>query len=316
MNEKKLIGIVLSLLMMCSLLPAFRALPADASAQSENPFNKQDDAEVPYDRSRWIQPVDWNTPTVDPRDYEGGVMLFFDKIGLEPEYAPGKIQRVYFSCIGAEEPVNNVKFHFFYDTRLTVVKNTKGNVITPGKALADFTTGSAMIEEGQIAFYAVSNEAKSVKGCIFTIDFLVPEDAEAGELYPFGLAYVDDGIVCDTFLNSPKNEAGILQMTYVFTKGIYNGYIKIIGEKKKPEPLKGDVNGDGEVGADDAQLTLIEYVNTIAGFAGSFTDVQKQAGDFNGDQQISIEDAQEILLYYVNHTLLLLTPNEALSASL
>lgn len=309
MNDKRIIGIMLALLLICSMLPAFRALPADASAQSENPFNKQDDAEVPYDRSRWIQPVDWNTPIINPKDYEGGVMLFFDKIGLEPEYAPGKIQRVYFSIIGAEEAVNYVKFHFFYDTRLTVVKNTKGDVITPGKAFADFTTGSAMVEEGQIAFYASSNEAKLVNGSLFTVDLLVPEDAEAGELYPFGLSYVDDGIVCDMFINSEKNEAGKLQMTYIFTKGIYNGYIKIIGEKKKPDPLKGDVNGDGEISVDDAQLTLIEYVNTISGLAGSFTDAQKQAGDFNGDQQISVEDAQEILLYYVNDILLLLIPD-------
>lgn len=203
-----------------------------SETESENPFNKQDDKEVRYDRSRWKQPLEWNCPTIDPRDYEGGIMLFFDKIGLEPEWARGKVQRVYFSIVGATEPVNTIKFHFFYDTRLTVKPNSKGEMINVGKGLSEFTTGSAMIEEGQLAFYAYSsNDVLLDRSSIFTVDFIVPENAEPGDLYPLGLAYVDDGIVADTFMNSQKDNAGKLQMTYVFTKGIYNGYIKIIGEK-------------------------------------------------------------------------------------
>ena len=80
---------------------------------SDNPFDKQDDMEVPYDRTRWVQPMDWNTPKIDPRDYDGGIMLYFDKIGLDPEYAKGKVQRVYFSITGATEPVSYIKFHVF-----------------------------------------------------------------------------------------------------------------------------------------------------------------------------------------------------------
>ena len=67
--------------------------------------------------------------------------------------------------------------------------------------------------------------------------------------------------------------------------------------------LTGDINDDGAVSVEDAQLTLIEYVSTMAGKAGSFSEKQKLAGDINGDNAVSVEDAQMILLYYVKNTL-------------
>ena len=199
------------------------AKPYDPS----NPFNKQDNKEVKYDPSPWKQSKNW----IDPKGYNGGIMVYIDKIGLEPEYARGKVQRVYISVANEDVPVNMMKFHIFYDTRLTVKKNSKGEAVTPGKGISEnpFTSGSAMIKEGELAFYAYSNQDISVdKRCIFTIDFIVPENAKSGDLYPIGLAYVDDGIAADCFINQKKDDAGRKQMAYLFQKGIYNGYIKIL----------------------------------------------------------------------------------------
>ncbi len=92
------------------------AKPYDPS----NPFNKQDNKEVPYDPSPWKQSKNWT----DPKGYNGGIMLYTDKIGLQPEYARGKVQRVYISVVNEDVPVNMMKFHIFYDTRLTVKKNS------------------------------------------------------------------------------------------------------------------------------------------------------------------------------------------------
>ena len=300
---------------------------------SDNPFDKQDDMEVPYDRTRWVQPKDWNTPKIDPRDYDGGIMLYFDKIGLDPEYAKGKVQRVYFSITGATEPVSYIKFHVFYDTRLTVKENSAGMFITPGKGLNGFTTGSAKIEDGQLAFYAYAEDTLLNHSCLFTIDFIVPENAEQGEVYPIGLAYTDDGIVADTFINSHKDEAGKLQMTYVFTKGIYNGYIRILGEKKtttttttntttvttkaiisttaKPTttttPLTpqvttkysfGDPNGDNKIDANDATLILINYSILSTGGKSELDPEQQRVSDVNSDGKIDAADATAVLQYY------------------
>ena len=62
--------------------------------------------------------------------------------------------------------------------------------------------------------------------------------------------------------------------------------------------LLGDVNGDGTISIDDAQLVLLEYVNLMAGLDSTLTEQQMLAADINGDQTISVDDAQYILSYY------------------
>ncbi|SEK65009.1 dockerin type I domain-containing protein [Ruminococcus albus] len=231
----RLFSLAAALVMLLTLAAFFPCSAVKAGAESiANPFNYQDDKEVRYDGSKWVQPPSWNCPTINPRNYEGGIMVFFDKIGLEPGKANGKIQRVYVSVHGATDPVSMMKFHVFYDTRLKVVNNSNGDPVSPGKAVADFQdTGSKLVEEGQIAFYAYSKtDIELSNASLFTIDFQIPEDAEAGDFYPIGMSYTDDGVVADTFIDSKCTEAGKLQMTYVFTKGIYNGYLRILGEPR------------------------------------------------------------------------------------
>lgn len=305
MNIKEVISAAVMLFSLISYpLTDTAAPPAQklsaASEASNNPFNKQDDKEVPYDGSRWIQPREWNVTTIDPKDYKDGIMLFADKIGLDLEYAKGKVQRVYFSIVGAEEPVGLMKFHIFYDTRLTVKENSKGEVITTGKVLTenDFTSGAAMIEEGELAFYAVGDDTKLRDSSLFTIDFIVPENAQEGDRYPIGFAYVDDGIVADTFIKNKHDEAGRLQMTYLFRKGIYNGYIKINGEKKVPVYDLGDVNNDGQVNAVDASAVLSYYAKVSTNKDGGFDESQKLAADADRDGFINAIDASAILAYY------------------
>ena len=152
-------------------------ISAKYSEITENPFDRQDDMEVPYEGKQWIQPKEWNCPIIKPKDYKGSIMLYFDRIGIDPQYAKGTVQRIYCSITGATEPVSHIKFHLFYDTRLKVKENSNGEVITTGKALQGFTTGSAMVEEGQLVFYAYSNDTMLSSGSIFTIDFIVPENA-------------------------------------------------------------------------------------------------------------------------------------------
>ncbi len=52
------------------------------------------------------------------------------------------------------------------------------------------------------------------RGSLFTIDFIVPENADRGEVYPIGFSYVDDGVEGDTFMNSANDTAGNLQMAF------------------------------------------------------------------------------------------------------
>ncbi len=285
---KKTASAFLSCLLACAFAgtAAFapvRHISAAAYEGSENPCNRQDDKEVPYDRHSWVQPADWNAPAFDPRDYEGWIMIFADKIGLDLKDAPGKVQRIYVSLVGPTENVSMMKFHLFYDTRLKIKNNSKGEVVTPGKAVTDFTTGSSLVKDGEIAFYAYSDKDVVIdRGSLFTIDFIVPETADCGDVYPIGFSYVDDGVVKDLFMNSAGDTAGKLQMAFVFTKGLYNGYIKIHGEKR----TKGDVNEDQTITIAD----VVALVNIILGFA---ENTSPRASDLNKD---GITDVQDLLL--------------------
>ena len=74
--------------------------------------------------------------------------------------------------------------------------------------------------------------------------------------------------------------------------------------KNSSVPTKGDINGDGVVGVDDAQTVLVDYVETkLTGLESSLTDLQKHARDINGDQLIDVYDAQLIIEYYVYNML-------------
>ena len=241
-------SIVTALVMLLTAVIFLPCSTVKAGAESrENPFDKQDDKEVVYDRSKWIQPPEWNCPTIDPRDYEGHTMLFVDKIGVDDK-AAGKKQRIYFSICNAEDPVSMMKFHVFYDTRLKVELSDKGKPMHPGNAIAGFTNDSAVIEDGQLAFYAYSpTDVKLDHGTLFMVDFVIPEDCEPGDFYPIGFSYVDDGIVRDLFINSARDDLGKLHMTYLFTKGIYNGYLYLMGEpvvKKADLTLKAPRDGE------------------------------------------------------------------------
>lgn len=67
--------------------------------------------------------------------------------------------------------------------------------------------------------------------------------------------------------------------------------------------IKGDCDGDGKVGAADAQSVLNAYVSMLSGLDASLSEAQRMTCDVNGDGAVDIVDAQKILLYYVQNTL-------------
>ena len=69
-------------------------------------------------------------------------------------------------------------------------------------------------------------------------------------------------------------------------------------EPSEPEFLRGDINGDGKIGVDDAQAALIAYTEQFAGNPVDLTDTQRKAVDVNEDGKLNVDDAQNILIYY------------------
>ncbi len=66
-------------------------------------------------------------------------------------------------------------------------------------------------------------------------------------------------------------------------------------------PELGDISGNGAIGIEDAQNTLIAYTETFAGNDPKLTPAQQTAADINGDGKLTAEDAQYILIYYTEN---------------
>ena len=63
--------------------------------------------------------------------------------------------------------------------------------------------------------------------------------------------------------------------------------------------FRGDYNGDGLTDAGDAQLTLVEYLESIVGGNPSADAEQIAACDIDGDGALTAADAQQILTFYL-----------------
>lgn len=68
-----------------------------------------------------------------------------------------------------------------------------------------------------------------------------------------------------------------------------------------PQPVKGDINGDGTIGIDDATLVLRIYANSCAGIDMQNEENDTVYADINGDGDVDITDATCILNYYAHN---------------
>lgn len=105
-----------------------------------------------------------------------------------------------------------------------------------------------------------------------------PKDTDAAQI----IAYLTE--------SNPYN------IEYLVSEAYYTG-------GKNPLILqKGDLNGDGTVSAEDAQLVLNLYTEIVAERALADAN-QLAAADINQDGELSADDAQIILLYYTENIL-------------
>ncbi|MBR6107707.1 MAG: leucine-rich repeat protein [Oscillospiraceae bacterium] len=89
--------------------------------------------------------------------------------------------------------------------------------------------------------------------------------------------------------------SGSYAESYANSKGI-----PFVALSEQPANKTGDLTGDGEIGADDAQMTLKAYVNILADKDSGLTEIQLKVADVDGDGAVTATDAQMILKYYVN----------------
>ena len=145
----------------------------------------------------------------------------------------------------------------------------------------DADAAAEMLESDLLAPYSAKHILQS-NPCAITLPELLTD--EARELR--ALVRQDERVLSAQINYSSTVDEG----ADVVMNGIYTS---------EKELEKGDVSGDGVIGADDAQTTLKAYVNVLAGKGDGLTEAQRKAADIDGDGEVTSSDAQIILKYYV-----------------
>lgn len=190
----------------------------------------------------------------------------------------------------------------------------------------DMFSGCSKLKEIRIPETCTSVNEKAFYNCSALTDVVVPakvtsiNDSAFRDCERLEKLTILNG---DCWLNSHSfglNGSSIVSNYTLSSQSYYNGVIcghadssaqkyaeqfeldfEVIGAVPNAS-VRGDANGDGEIGIEDAQVSLNAYVDSMAGFENQMPEEQYKAADINGDGKVTVEDAQLILLYYVQNT--------------
>ena len=117
---------------------------------------------------------------------------------------------------GADAQYNAFGFHVAYDSRLTVNK-TRNKIFSKGDALEEFLLQENDIRQpvaptednagtdGLIFFAGAASGNAGYDGVMTTMNFSLPSDAKAGDIYYVGFEYHNSASTEDQFVASPNN---------------------------------------------------------------------------------------------------------------
>ena len=110
------------------------------------------------------------------------------------------------------------------------------------------------------------------------------------------------------YTNIPKNTGGTYTITVSGGKSVRlqgSDYVLQSSDytySSGGTPSRGDVNGDRNIDANDAYLTLTAYAKQSVGTSTGFTNAQLSAMDVDQNGSINANDAYYILCYYARHS--------------
>ena len=207
--------------------------------------------------------------------------------------ARGKSLQLNLSVDGADGLYCDTLIYVYYDKRLKAGEAVSGSAIeklTPEQAFGD--TGDFLV------LTTAGSENAGRDGVMWELNFTLPEDARAGDVYEISIGPSKYGEIQPLFTNFDYDDKGTAMTEYIFSKGLAKGSFII---KEDPPYIAGDVNNDKAVNAVDASRTLMEYAFVSSGHEPTFTEEwQILAADVNRDDKIDAVDASLILSYYAH----------------
>ena len=225
---KKSLAVLTSLALALPVCAVAPVTTANASDYRSSVISGHDNVEIPYDNSAFRASDSY----IDPADATVKPVLRLDKTEIAASEAPGSVQTMNLTVSGADGKYAYVGLHIYYDDRLTIEKSSKQYV---KNEMDELIGTSAMVENGELFFTAAGMGNSGEDGVLASMKFRLPEDAEAGNLYPVCIGYQSSAAAEDLFNSKSADDTGKLMQSYVFTQGIENGYFKVMdGDVTEP----------------------------------------------------------------------------------
>ncbi len=125
---------------------------------------------------------------------------------------------------GADMKYASTGLHICYDNRLTIAEKSSGYAIDYlNMTISSEYTPSYEYGMNEIFLATSGNKCSGMDGTMWTITFILPDDAKNNDVFPIDIAYKENSETADMFSNVTNNRDGQLMSAYTFTKGIYNG---------------------------------------------------------------------------------------------
>ena len=148
-------------------------------------------------------------------------------------------------------------------------------------------------EKRQMAYDTAANPVKAQMK-----DYLNPEYAKYTDAYGFTVVDIYSEFAGKAYIYSHPEELQPEPTLYgsrLLARKVSEAMGQDLGDM--PDPLLGDVNGDGEITASDAAQVLIHAADLGAGGDGTVTKLQAMYGNVSRDFSTNATDAARILIY-------------------
>ena len=221
--KKRILSMIILLFLGMIIFPSPAARAAD-----DNPFDKQDNKTVPYEGGLYFGVSEQDTENAATKP-----QITVDKLGFD-DVPTGEIA-VNISIYDAAGNWSASGLHIGYDTRLTLVPRSDGKPFEVGDACTPLMNSIRKIRDGRLYTSTSGSSDKGRNGVMYTLYFRLPDNAKAGDIFPVGIFYNPDKTYPSLFSNTNQDEEGLEMQSWVFYKGITNGFIRINGGDTPPE---------------------------------------------------------------------------------
>ena len=207
----------------------------------------------------------------------------------EKDAVKGKTCRVTLSVEGVDKGYCSTHIYLYYDSKLKV------SDVQTGTAAAELESAYMNGDTGDFIFLSTAGKDNlGLDGEMWHIDFVLPENSEAGDEYEVYLGDSKYGRIPLLFTNFEDDEYGESITSQIFRTSA-KAKIKVADD---PPYILGDFNDDGVVNGVDASGILSYYAKSSVNDSHKLSRYEKGSADVNKDNVVNGVDASSVLRYY------------------